>query len=327
MERIVRGIVWILLAILPLALGCNGNATTAGGKSAWGNTTKLKVLTSIVPLHCLAANVAGDDAEVLCLMSTHGPHDFTPTAEDVKVLSEANLLLVNGLSLEAFLDGMVKNAGNRGLKVIRVGNSLPNDRLIRTAGTTHYHGDKLVTHPGGADPHVWLGLDEAALLVDIIRDALVDRDAAHAEGYRQRAEATKQRLAKIKADFQDLATGQHGGLITFHDSFRYLGRTFNLNIVGTIRDVRGDQPLSLAELRDQAEEFRKKNVQVIGVEPQYPRGVAENLAKEMGGKVKITEVDPIETGPHLENQPYRVDKNYYFQRMETNLQHLRQALR
>lgn len=317
----------LLLIPLVFMIGCNGTAPGAGAGSPWGNTSKLKVLTSIVPINCLTASVAGDDAVVLCLMSTHGPHDFSPTAEDVKVLSEANLLIVNGLSLESFLKGMVKNAGNRGLKVVHVGNSLPNDRLIQTAGTTHYHGDKLVTHPGSADPHVWLGLDEATLIVDTIRDVLIDRDAVHAEGYRQRAEATKQRLTNIKADFQDLATGRNVGIITFHDSFRYLARTFHLNIVGTIRDVRGDQPLSLAELREQAEEFRNKNVHVIGVEPQYPRGVAENLAKEMGGKVKIIELDPIETGPHLENQSYRVDKDYYFQRMETNLQHLRQALR
>lgn len=322
----MRSIKWVLLLLFGCFLGCSGASTSTDATSPWGKTSKLKVLTSIVPIYCLTAEVAGDDAEVLCLMTVHGPHDFAPTSEDVKVLSEANLFVVNGLNLEGFLDNMLKNAGNRGLKVIRVGNGLPAERLMESEGTPHYHGDTLVSHPG-MDPHVWLGLDEAVLMVDVIRDALIDRDAAHAEGYKQRAEAVKTRLAKIKSEFQDLATGKHSGIITFHDSFRYFARTFKLDIAGTIRDVRGDQPLSPAALREQAEDFRKKNVQVIGVEPQYPRGVAENLAKEMGGKVRIIDLDPIETGQHLEGQSYRVDKNYYFERMETNLRNLRQALR
>lgn len=314
----------LLISSLLLTLGCSGDPVQT--KSPWGGTTKLKVLTSIVPVYCLTAHVAGDDAEVLCLMTAHGPHDFTPTSEDVKMLSEADLFFVIGLKLEeSYTEGMIKSSDNRRLKQIRLGNSLPNERLLKTEGVTHYHGDRLVTHPGGADPHVWLGLDEAALMVDTIAQTLIDRDAAHAEGYKQRAAATKAKLALIKQDNQVLANGKHGGVITFHDSFRYFARTFNLEIVGTIRDVRGDQPLSPAALREQAEEFRKKNVHVIGVEPQYPRGVAENLAKEMGGQVKIIDLDPIETGPALAGQPYKVDKNYYFDRMLINIQNLRQA--
>jgi zinc transport system substrate-binding protein len=320
----MRTLQCLLLISSLFTLGCG--ADTVQTKSPWGGTTKLKALTSIVPVYCLTAQVAGDDAEVLCLMTAHGPHDFTPTSEDVKMLSEADLFFVIGLKLEeSYTEGMIKSSDNRRLKQIRLGNSLPNERLLHTEGVTHYHGDKLVTHPGGADPHVWLGLDEASLMVDTIAQTLIDRDAAHAVGYKQRAAATKAKLALIKQDHQALATGKHGGIITFHDSFRYFARTFNLEIAGTIRDVRGDQPLSPAALREQAEEFRKKNVKVIGVEPQYPRGVAENLAKEMGGQVKIIDLDPIETGPALAGQPYKVDKNYYFDRMVTNIQNLRQA--
>lgn len=324
----MRSLRWIFITILGFTLGCNGAATTAGVKSPWGAPGKLRVLTSIVPIYCLTAEIAGEDAEVLCLMTAHGPHDFTPTSEDAKLFTEANLLIINGLKLEGDnVDRMVANAGNRGLKMVRVGNSLPNDRLLHTEGITHYHGDKLVTHPGGADPHVWLGIDEALLMVDTITESLVDRDAAHAAGYQQRAAGVKARLARLKGQYQDLASGQHGGVITFHDSFRYFARTFQFAIAGTIRDVRGDQPLSPAALREQAEEFRKKNVRVIGVEPQYPRGVAENLAKEMGGQVKIIDLDPIETGPPLEGHAYKVDTNYYFGRLEMNLKNLRQALK
>ena len=90
--------------------------------------------------------------------------------------------------------------------------------------------------------------------------------------------------------------------------------------------MKGDQPLSPAALREQAEEFRKKGVRVIGVEPQFPRGVAENLAREIDAKnAKIIDLDPIETGPTLPDSPYQVKATYYLEKLEQNLLNLQKA--
>jgi ABC-type Zn uptake system ZnuABC Zn-binding protein ZnuA len=195
---------------------------------------------------------------------------------------------------------------------------------IPADGKPHYHGDKLVTHTG-ADPHVWLGVEEAKYMVDGIASALADRDAKHAQGYQQRANETKQRLDKLQ-EFAKTIPQNKGGLVTFHDSFRYFGRSLHIDIVGTIRDVRGEHDISPAALREQAEEFKKKGVHVIGVEPQYPRGIAQNLAKEIdAAKTKLIDLDPLETGRALPGEPYKLDKNYYFEKMHENLLHLRNA--
>jgi len=323
-----------LLTILMLSLSsCNSSSNNAAGNSRsigptgspWKSSGKVKVLTSIAPVFCLTKLVAGEDAEVLCLMTAHGPHDFEPTHDDVKILAEADLFVVIGLGLEEFLNGMVKNADNRKLKVVRTGLAIPEDRRLEAEGKPHYHGDKLVTHKG-VDPHIWLGMDEAGYMVDTILAALVDRDARNATGYQTRAREVKDRLAKLKALGTDQLKNAKGGLVTFHDSFRYFSRSFGINIVGTIRDVKGDQPMSPAALREQAEEFKKKDVRIIGVEPQYPRGIAENLAKEIDArKTKIIDLDPLETAPSLPGSPYQVNPNYYFEKIEQNLRHLQKA--
>jgi ABC-type Zn uptake system ZnuABC Zn-binding protein ZnuA len=162
-------------------------------------------------------------------------------------------------------------------------------------------------------------------MVDGIASALADRDAKHAQGYQQRANETKQRLDKLQ-EFAKTIPQNKGGLVTFHDSFRYFGRSLHIDIVGTIRDVRGEHDISPAALREQAEEFKKKGVHVIGVEPQYPRGIAQNLAKEIdAAKTKLIDLDPLETGRALPGEPYKLDKNYYFEKMHENLLHLRNA--
>ena len=320
-----------LYVSLLLIAGC-GNTPPSGTtpapatySSPWKSTGKVKVLTSIVPMYCFTKLIAGDDAEVLCLMTAHGPHDFSPTFDDVKILAEADLFIVVGLGLEEFLNEMVRNADNRKLKVIRTGQAVPSDRRLEAEGKPHYHGDKLVTHKG-FDPHVWLGMEEALQIVESIESALVDRDAKNAASYKKRANEVKARLTKMHTDGKAQLKSAQGGLVTFHDSFRYFSRSFGIPIAGTIRDVKGDQPLSPAALREQAAEFGKKGVRVIGVEPQFPRGVAENLAKEIDARrVKIIDLDPIETGPSLSGLPYEVNPEHYFQKMEQNLRNLQKA--
>lgn len=317
-----------LLLLLTFLVGCSPSGVTSSAPvsaSPWKSTGKVKVLTSIVPVYCLTKMIAGDEAEVLCLMTSHGPHDFEPTHDDVKVLAEADLFVVIGLGLEEFLNGMVKNADNRNLKVVRTGLALPSEMRLEADGKPHYHGDKLVTHKG-IDPHIWLGMDEAEKMVDAISQALIDRDAKNTDVYKKRTVELKKKLADLKAKGRGQLKNAKGGLITFHDSFRYFSRCFGIDIAGTIRDVKGDQPLSPAALREQAEEFKKKGVRVIGVEPQFPRGVAENLAKEIDAKnAKIIDLDPIETGPTLPGSPYQVSPTYYLEKIEQNLRNLQKA--
>lgn len=324
----MRVLKYSLLVFMALLIGCSSSGESSvapASASPWKSTGKVKVLTSIVPVYCLTKMIAGDEAEVLCLMTSHGPHDFAPTSDDVKILAEADLFVVVGLGLEEFLNNMVKGADNRNLKVVRTGLSMPTEMRLEADGKPHYHGDKLVTHKG-IDPHIWLGMDEAGYMVDAISQSLIDRDAKNAEVYKKRTDELKKKLKDLKAKGTEQLKNAKGGLITFHDSFRYFSRCFGINIAGTIRNVKGDQPLSPAALREQAEEFRKKGVRVIGVEPQFPRGVAENLAKEIDAKnAKIIDLDPIETGPALPGSSYQVPATYYLEKIEQNLRNLQKA--
>lgn len=315
--RVLGGMLLVALAASVLS-GCG----TAG--DPWGpRTGKKRVVASIVPLHCFAAHIAGDDADVRCLLTTKGPHDFQPSAQDARLIAGADLLIINGLGLEEFLESLVRSAGNRRLKVVKTGDRILPHLLKQADGTPHYHGDKLVTHKG-TDPHVWLGVPQAICQIEAIRDALCDLDPAHAEGYRQRAATLIERLRKMQQDNAGF-TNFGGGLVTFHNSFQYFGESFGIPIVGAIRGLRGEL-IGEAELIQQAREFRMKNVRLIGVEPQYPKQVAENLARSIGGQVQVIELDPIETGPQAADREFYVDPEWYFQRLQQNLDNIRQAI-
>jgi zinc transport system substrate-binding protein len=298
-------------------LGCH----SSGNGDVWGPPGKKRVLASIVPIYCMAANVGGDDVEVRCLLTSHGPHDYQSSPHDARLLGGADLFLANGLGLEGFLHSLVRSAGSSRLIISYAADKIPKDRIIEASGVPHLHGNKMVVH-AGHDPHVWLGIEEAKYQVEAVYEALTTVDPPHAANFRRRADAYKKKLDDLKDDYQDLKVP--GGLVTFHDSFRYFGRSFGVKIEGTIRDLSGGE-IAPAKLAAQAVEFRNKGVKLISVEPQYPRRVAETLAREIGGDVRLVELDPIETGSAAEGRNYYVDPGYYLAKMRENLESLKQA--
>ena len=321
-----RAILWFSLPAILLGSILFSGCGSTNHKDLWGGTAKKRVLTSIVPLYCFAATVAGNDAEVRCLLTTTGPHDFEPSIHDAKLLSSADLFIVNGLGLEGFADRLIHTAGNSHLKVCRAAERIPRELILSTPGQTHYHGAKLVTHDPGDDPHAWLGIETAKAQVDAICAALVEIDPPHAAGYQERAEKFKVELDKLRTGTSDLKTKVEGGLVTFHDSFRYFCKSFDIPLAGTIRGLKGED-ISPAELTKQANEYREKKVRLISIEPQYPHKVAESLREAINRPdVKLVELDPLETGPCAPDNAYVADPNYYLTKMKQNVENIRRAL-
>ncbi len=305
------------LATLLGFVGCHSSSTA----EVWGPPGKKRVLASVVPIYCMAANVGGDDVDVRCLLTSHGPHDYQSSPHDARLLGGADLFIINGFGLEDFLNTLIRSAGSSRLVVSHAADKIPKDRIIQASGVPHYHGSQLVVH-SGHDPHVWLGIEEAKFEIEAVCEALSNVDPAHAANFRRRADAYKKKLDDLKDEFKDLKVP--GGLVTFHDSFQYFGRSFDIKIEGTIRDLSGGE-IAPAKLAAQAIEYRQKGVKLISVEPQYPRRVAETLAREIGGDVRLVELDPIETGTAIEGRNYYVDPGYYLAKMRENLENLKQA--
>src|SRR5581483_4219458 len=110
----------------------------------------------------------------------------------------------------------------------------------------HDHGDGHDHHEhehGAHDPHVWLGIPEAVILADGIRDELAQLDPAHADGYRRRAAALADRLHRLQADGTAALAAKHekARLLTHHDALRYFARSFGAEVVDAI-ELPGHEP-------------------------------------------------------------------------------------
>jgi ABC-type Zn uptake system ZnuABC Zn-binding protein ZnuA len=318
------GIIFGALIAASLMSGCNG------GPDGWTDKPGPKVLAYFPPIYSLAASVAGEDAQVISLLSNKGPHDYEPRASDARRLHRADLFLTVGLGLDdSVAKKLSETCGNPKLKVVELGEKLPKDMLREGMCTCGHEHEKTADHDHdhGFDPHVWLGIPEAVIMVDVIRGELAALDPAHADGYKKRAEALTSRLNALKAEGKAMldSKNEKARLLTYHDSLHYFARAFGIEIVDAI-ELPGREP-SGKRLNQLVELCKSKDVRLIAVEPQYPSNTgAQAVLREL--KLKgvsdpaFVELDPLETADQAD-----LTADFYERHIRANLDNLAKVLK
>jgi zinc transport system substrate-binding protein len=336
-----RSVPWFVGALL-LVLGI-GFSGCSKPPDPWisAKAGQKRVLVTFPPLYCLTHAIAGDDAYVLCFLSTgDGPHDYQFNALDGIKAKGADLLICNGLGLDdAFVDKLNDRAR---VPTLNVGAALP-ENMLRPMGddddddekdakkdAKHDHKQHADTHHhhGAHDPHIWLGPPEAMVIADAIAAKLAAIDAPHAAAYKKRAEQLKEELQKLLTEGQErFKKNKSRKIVTMHDSIGYFARAFGLDVIDTIQLAPNVPPDStrLARLETKCKE---KGVDAITYEPQYPKSQAELLQKQLknrGYDVRLAEFDPLETAP-LAKDSVNPEPGFYLEKMRANIDNLARAL-
>jgi zinc transport system substrate-binding protein len=274
-------------------LGLAAVVMAAAVFSARGEGRKLKVLATFLPVYCFAANVAGDLADVDHLLPPGSePHDFQFTPREMRKVEAADVIVLNGLEIESWLDGVIGSVGGS-KEIVRASDGLK-EELITSAPYLALGGSGDATEVTAPNPHVWLDPALASREVMNILTALQKADPANAEGYARNAQEYRTRLAKLDAD---LATGlaplKGRPIVTSHDAFPYFARRYGLRIVGVIERQAEVTP-SLRYLGELGKVIQKEQVRVIFAEVESAPQLADRIGQEYG--VAVAKLDTLETG-------------------------------
>ncbi len=257
------------LAGLVLA-GCmpSGGASPGAGKIA--------VVTSSTVFGDLIANVGGDRVSVTSLVPRGADvHTFEPRPADLRAVTGARLIVMNGLGLDDWLRETVQNAAAPGTPLVEL--------AMGGAGIELLPGEE----PGTQNPHLWMSVPNAIRYVDRIEAALASLDGANAAAYAARAEAYKARLTVLDETVRRRIAAipaDDRKLVTFHDAFPYFAREYGLEVVGVAVEAPGQEP-SAAEIATLIEAIRATGVKAIFSEDQYPTDVVDRIAAETGATV------------------------------------------
>jgi manganese/zinc/iron transport system substrate-binding protein len=252
--------IWFpLLMTLPLALlagGCGEETTQAAGKGP------IHVVATTSIIGETAARIAGAHARIESLMGPGiDPHLYKASESDVRRLSEADLILYNGLHLEGKMgDIMTRLARSR--PVVAVTEEIPQDLLREPP-----------EFAGQYDPHVWFDVSMWKRTLGPIARELSALDPEHAAEFEANAAAYGKELDDLDAWIkQRIETIPPAGrvLVTAHDAFGYFGRRYGMEVVA----IQGISTLSEAGLHDVdrvAQLVVDRKVKAIFIESSVPR--------------------------------------------------------
>ncbi len=284
------------LALLASACGTSDEGASAASSSEGDGSVRVVATTSI--LGDVAEQLVGDDGEVEVLIPPGtDPHAYEASAADAATLREADLVVANGLDLEANLRDALEAAEDEGAPVVEVAEHLDPITYEQAGEDEHGRGDEEEgehdEHGHGAqDPHFWLDAARMAEGVELLGDELatVTGDGAWTERAAPLADEMRELDEQVRATLETVPE-EDRVLVTNHEALGYFADAYDFEILGAVipggsTDARSD-PAQFAELAGTVE---AAGVTSIFAETTGSTRLAEQLSREVGGEVEIVEL-------------------------------------
>lgn len=256
--------------------------STESNETAESPTGSLTVVASTGYLADAVHNIA-PDAQITTLVKPGGdPHTQALTSTDVQQIEKADLMVWTSHDMEHKMMDQFDKLGDK---------SLPAAEAIPESNLLPWEEDGKIE---GHDPHVWNSPDNWIYTVDAIAAKLATIDAAHAQQYKDNAKAYTDRIAELKAYGNEKlgnVPADKRFLITGHDAFNYLGKTFGLEVLAT-DFVSSESELSAQAMDELAQTIVDHKVKVVFQDNLKNPEVIKHLqdsVRAKGGEVTISD--------------------------------------
>ncbi|MBP9561471.1 MAG: zinc ABC transporter substrate-binding protein [Syntrophorhabdaceae bacterium] len=284
-NQILRFITFVLIYLL-----MNVVVISCGDKNSNLTVNKLKIVTTLFPLYDFTKNITGAKADISIILPPGvEPHSFEPRASDILKINSADIFIYTGRFMEPWAEDIIKGVDNKGLLVLdlSIGVNLlthkPDEHRHREGYRHNRHDEQAGID---VDPHIWLDLSNAQLMVDNILAGLIKKDPANRDYYEKNAQAYKAKIGELDERYKTtLASCKkrvivHGG----HFAFGYLARRYNLSYLSAYTGSPNSEPTPrhVAYLKKIIED---NNIKYVYFEELIMPRVADLLARETGAKI------------------------------------------
>ena len=262
--------------------------------------TQFTIVTSFYPMYVAAANVIGDVKGVtlknLSEPQTGCLHDYQLTTEDMKLLSKADLFIVNGGGIETFLTDVASNYPE--LDIIEACQNVP-----------------LLEDGEEENAHAWMSISDYRIQLATIESALEQADPEHADAYHENAKAYDEKLAALQEEQDEIRQAANGqNVIIFHEAYDYVAEDYGFN-VSYVLDLDEERQVSAGEVADVLDQIQKDHVSYIFAEELYGSDMGKTVESE--SNVKVIYLDACNRGDY--------SKDSYLTAMQSNIDKLREA--
>ena len=327
-----------------------GKTGVVGGVSGASGSTKntdeaddmLTVVTSFYPMYIATLNIVdgvdGVRLENLSEPQTGCLHDFQLTPEDMKLLSTADVFVINGGGIESFMSDVAK-----AYPKLDVVEACENVALLSDADaesdsdhdhdhdadtesdSDHDHDHDADTESdsdhdhdhdhGDENAHAWMSVPRYRTMVKTIASHLAQKDEAHAKEYYANAEKYDAKLAVLEKKIDSLKSLTGGqNIIIFHEAYEYVADDFSMNACYLL-DLDEERSVSAGEVKQVIGAIKDDGVSVILAEELYGKSMGDTVSRETN--VHMVYIDPLNRGEY--------DKDSYLDGMEHNIELIKDA--
>ncbi|SEN78753.1 zinc/manganese transport system substrate-binding protein [Loktanella fryxellensis] len=253
---------------------------------------RLTVVTSFSVLNDMVSQVGGDRIDVATLVDAdEDAHMYQPTPADARSLSDANVVVVNGLGFEGWMDRLIEASGFAGSVIVAVDGIATRDMPEMEGHAGHDHG--------AFDPHGWQSLANARIYVANIAQGLSAADPAGAEVYAANADAYLAQIDATEAELQDLLAEvpqDRRTVVTSHDAFGYLGDAYGLTFLAP-QGLSTESEASAADVATLITQIRAEDIAAVFLENVTDSRLVQQIAAETGATVGGTLYSDALSGP------------------------------
>ena len=237
---------------------------------AQGLQKPIEVVASFSILGDFVKNVGGDPVDVTTLVGADGDvHVYTPAPGDARKISDANLLVINGLGLEGWLPRLLQ-VSSAGVPIVTASKGIAPLKL----------GSE-------ADPHAWQSVANAKGYVANVRDALIAASPADAESFRNNAETYLAKLGALDREVREAIAqipSTRRKVISTHDAFGYFASAYGIQFIAPI-GVSTESEASARDIARIVAQIRAEKIPAVFLERMSDPRLIRRIAAETGARI------------------------------------------
>ena len=269
---------------------------------------RISVVTTIFPPYDFVREIAGDRVELKMLLKPgEESHSYEPTPQDIIAIQESDVFIYTGGENDVWVEDILSSMPEGGRLTLRMIDCVDTveeehvEGMKESPGHDHDDHEEDDADPYGGeagedthsvheiDEHVWTSPVNAALIVERIKEILIQADPSGEAVYEENAAAYEEELAKLDQEFRDVADHARRKLLIFGDRFpfRYFADEYGLDYYAAFPGCAGDTEPSAATMAFLIDKVKEEKVSAVLKMELSNDDIANAIAEATGTEVKV----------------------------------------
>lgn len=245
------------LLILLLLIGCSESSD---------QNDELSIITTSYVTYDFVRAIAPNELVTLLVQPGESAHSFEPTAQDMVTINNSDLFIYTNDGMEPWVNSLIDDSVNK----------VDASKKITYIDSDHGH----------EDPHVWTSMRNAQLMVETIRDAIIEVDLEHKELYTNNADALIEKLEALDKEYASVFEQADIDTIVFlgHFGLNYLMNDYGVEYIALFESMSHESEPTIAQLTSIIDVIEEENLEVVFIEELASLNIVNTIEKETGVK-------------------------------------------